>query len=306
MRWRMNAARNRLLSLAVLLALVPWPVLAQSPDRALPDASYPASPPACPGHSASLYPDWEAPRTPAWEIYVKAGPVVPVGVSFSEHFHTGGTVQGGVQLPILSLGPQAALRFFGEVGGEYTAMTGDKSPEETAIIFNSRQEDHTHTINDFFLTEIRELRQGGVHGDLGWSYDPAALTRSEPGRLHIEGRMGFRTGRLEAAFQQTATPAGLQILQATEAAHIAQGLNPSLFQLLNEVKNTGTFFGLFWSLGVSVTYPDVRLGRFPLGDFTVGAEVRFTHDWIDGFGDFKQHDTVLETITPLLTLEYSF
>lgn len=243
-----------------------------------------------------------------WNAFLRAGPVLPLGGGF---FNTGLEAGWGIQIGVqtrfwdlpASTGP---WHIFGELGGSY-ASNGRNGPADiTAGTFDAPPDAHTHS-GGFFNTNVSDIQRTAFQAALGTRYFPLAL--NAPGRCAVQfnARVGFRAGAIQYSTSATPTAELLGVM----AEHLAPTHNggnphdPALFRSQNVFENSSALFGVFTSLGVGVTCPDVRLGRMRLGEWTFGLEVEFAEDFINSDAFQRSHDG-LGTITPLGTISIGF
>jgi hypothetical protein len=240
-------------------------------------------------------------------VYLKSGASIPIGGGvLEEATNTGWTIQLGLRAPIGRT--DRPLSFFGEFGGDYTANDGNRQPVITSGAFMGGlpiPDDHVHPLQDFFETRFVELRRGGIHTALGANYFPTIWNTQLSRSVALTGRLGLRAGSVSTSFHHTATPS-LQDLMVTHGPlPEGHGHDPRFFSFFSDVKKAELYFGLFGSVGMNVTYYSVNVAGFYLGQVTLGAEVEFGHDWF-GLGDFDRGDHGLATVTPMLSVGFSF
>lgn len=233
------------------------------------------------------------------EIFIKAGPVFPLGQGrLEDRVDTGWTIQAGERQALSCT--DCPLVLFGELGGGYTANGGDEVPVVTSGTFYAPFDNHMHPLDSFFDTRLLDLQRFSFHAALGAYYHPLAQDRRGQLDIHLNLRLGARAGGVDADYMQTKNP----VLRALELGHASHGHNPALFQYRDDVE-PGFLFGVFSSVGLGLRCHDACLAGFRLRDVTFGAEVEFGHDWFD-LGDFAEGDDGLATISPLLTWAFSY
>jgi hypothetical protein len=281
------------LSIAVLLQLVTATLQAQQPV-------YPAD------ASVQLRPT----ETP-WDIYIKSGPVFTLGSGFLEdRLKTGWTVQAGVREPLWSLGSGAQI--FCDFGGGYATNSGDGTPVLIQGFYQGIDppDDHVHFSRngvltaaalpaggsgDLMNTTLHKLERLSFHAAIGGSLSPAALNASDGLQTQLNVRLGMRAGGIDPDYEKAFLPE----IATGIVDHLGHG-HQNIFVSTDGGEDPELFFGLFTSVGVSTTYQ----ARY--STVTLGAELEFARDWFD-LGDYTQFGHYgLGTVTPMLTLGFTF
>lgn len=305
-------------AVAALLGLTAFRAEAQ-PPAVLPAPGAPAAPPAAvavPLPPPPAGPALPAPAAPCvgcidnglskgvapWDFYVRSGIVTPVGHGgIDEHVDTGWTIQFGLREPISC--PHPTVNLFANFGGGFTYNGGDKAPVVTSgrLFFAVPPDDHDHRLADFAESRLDSLQRSFLQASLDADYAPAWLNTTDDHRAQLFGRAGMRGTKVRAQYNTTPTPAFLE----TVLAHVGHGHNGNFIVATSNAKNLDYAFGLFLSVGASVTYYDCQLGGWNLGDVTLGAEIEYGYDWFD-LGDYSKGDPGLATISPLLSIAFAF
>jgi hypothetical protein len=299
-------------ALALFGAFAYLPAAAQQPATVFP-AEYPsrvsATDPAAPsGNIVSAMPAsgvvWHSQDLPValgpaeFEFYTKGGLAFPLGRGpLPEHVRMGWALQFGVRELITCPRPDFAL--FVNFGGGYVENHGRGNSVVTSGVLhgNEPSENQVHPLNDFFNTSINKLERGNLLVSLDGEYYPARLNQPGVRQVHLDFRGGLRGGVLHADYNQIPT-AALNNLIPTITGHRSLGFT----------NNAAAFdqpFGLFTSVGVGVTYYNVRFGGFSVAELTLQAEAEFARDWIN-LSDFSGGERSLWTVSPLLTFALSF
>lgn len=308
--------------LAVLSALAPVAARAQP-------VVPPASGPSLPGAAGTMVGDTgttlavgpeafiiPADVAPFWDLYMRAGPVFTLGGGLIENrLDRGWAIQIGLRERWWTRSPQ--LTIFGEVGIGYASNSGDgsKVPINGAFRGLDPPDDHIHferngvvvsapvdsgQTGGLWLTELRELERVSAILAIGGAYTPDLLNRN--GNRLVQGnlRLGVRGGGIHAEYRNTLLP----VIKESIREHFGHGHGRIAFST-GGGKDPDGFIGLFTTVGLSVTYPNARLGRFSLGTITLGADVEFGHDWFD-MGDYLKSENGLSTFVPLGYVAISF
>ena len=247
------------------------------------------------------------------DFYLRTGALMPLGEGILEdHLNPAWTIQGGVMQPI-AYSDGHCWTFSAEFGGGLTDFANGGSFFRGGTFFTP-EEGIEIPIDEFGKWKLDDVRRTSFHLALGGRYEPPGWNNGSRG-VQIGLRSGVRVGRIHGEwFYEPGQP-----LQQIVNDRIALGLDPDLFELRNEiddlqVSNTGeitlaedgnrseTFAGLFTSVSVGVTYYDVCLGSWRLGDVTIGAEVEFSYDWFD-LG--HNQDDALRSLSTLFTILFT-
>lgn len=251
------------------------------------------------------------PAETPWDIYVKGGPVFMLGSGFLEdRLKTGWTVQAGVREPLWTL--DSGTQIFCDFGGGYATNRGDGSPVLIQGFFQGIDpaDDHVHFSQngvltaaalpaggsgDLMKTTLHELERVSFHAAIGGSFAPASLNANDGLRTQMNVRVGMRAGGIDPDYEKAFLPE----IDAGIAAHLGHG-HQNIFVSTDGGEDPELFFGLFTSVGVSTTYH----GRY--SNVTLGAEVEFARDWFD-LGDYTLSGNYgFGTVTPMVTLGFSF
>lgn len=283
----------RALSIAVLLQLVTATLQAQQP-----------------AYSADTSVQLRPTETP-WDIYIKGGPVFTLGSGFLEdRLKTGWTVQAGVREPLWSLG--SSTQIFCDFGGGYATNRGDGAPVLIQGFFQGQDpaDNHVHfsrggvltaaavsagASGDLMNTSLQELERVSFHAAIGGSFVPASLNAIDGLQTSFNVRLGLRAGGIDPDYEKAFLPE----IATGIVDHLGHG-HQSIFLSTDGGEDPELFFGLFTSVGMSTTYQ----ARY--STVTLGAELEFARDWFD-LGDYSQFGHYgLGTVTPMLTLGFTF
>lgn len=317
------------LALAVFGALAASSAEAQQPDNApaaipaltatAPPDTGPAGPPvpssACAGWAAGVS-DGHGPCAACdahspWQIYMRAGSADPIGKGqLAERMGTGWTVQAGFEEKVSC--PFSGLDVYFDFGAGYLETYGTSTQAARSTSGNlvaPRPMNPVIFFPDFFFTKLGRFRRTDLHSAFDFRYHPT-FPEQWSQNLHFETsfRAGARVSAVGISYDQQNSPslqAQVNQLKAPDPTTGAPGLDPRTFLFLSDVHKTDYAFGLFSSLGGSMTYEDVRLRRLSLGTVQLGFEVEFANDWINA-GALSRGKKNLWTISPLVTLAFSF
>lgn len=267
-----------------------------------------------PGGSSFWNPDLEksrgmAERWPFVTWYLKAGTISPLGGGFLEdHIRTGYTIQTGGRAPISN--PDAPLVWFGEIGGTYMGNDGTGSgvirpgalvvtpPLDTSVNPPVQPPPFIELEPNFYNTYLSSIRRGSLQLGTGLQFTPQFSANQGWRKLQFNGRGGLRVGHARMKYLDTYTADLAADIAAVEAlvpgASIA--LRPS-----NVFEIGDTFFGLFTSLGVAVTWEDVCWGPCYFSTVSIAGDIEYSNEWIDT-GAFSPTDNSLGTLVPTISL----
>lgn len=237
---------------------------------------------------------------PGVDFFLGAGTVSAVGGGFFEdRARTGWTIRGGARAPITS--PHRPTVLFGEIGGAYMHNDGGGDPQITSGIFTDGATGQSFELADFRETHLRSLRRGSIHTAIGASMTPQGPANRGWKKLQFNTRFGIRLGHLDARYQQDPTAA----LQTLINQQVALGSNPATFRFSDRVERSDTFFGLFTSMGVGVTYDNVSWGFARFRRLSFSAEIEYSHEWFD-LGEYGIGDRGLNTLVPTLNASWAY
>jgi len=244
-----------------------------------------------------------ASRWPFVTWYLKAGTVTPVGGGFLEdHARTGFTVQTGGRAPISD--PDAPIVWFGELGGTYMGNdgTGDSVTRSGVLIatpppiFGIPQPSLPPIpIADFYNTYLTSMRRGSLQLGTGLQFTPQFSANQGWKKLQFNTRGGLRVGHARMKYLDTYT-ADLAAAIAAQPAVNSISLQPA-----NVFELGDTFFGLFTSIGVAMTWEDVCWGPCYFKSVSIGGDIEYSAEWIDT-GAFSPNDDALSTLVPTVSL----
>jgi hypothetical protein len=225
--------------------------------------------------------------------------VIPFGGGILEHHTTPGwTVQLGARRHCPWPGRFATV--YSEFGGGYTSVGGDASTVTTGgdilVLTAAGQLDRIIHLEDFANTRLNQLKFYTFHAALGGYSYPAWLNYRGGQNVQLNLRAGIRTGAVNGRWLSIPTPSLLMALAGLEGQPI---------QLESDVREPGFLLGLFASTGVGVDLSNLRPRSCRVGVLTFRAEVEFGHDWF-GLGDFSKGDPGLATVSPMLSLTFTY
>lgn len=292
-RWRSMAALPTLAMLAWVAAL---PASAQQPAAVLPPSTQPAET-ALTDPSISFAS--QGSLTDYHDVFVRSGPVFSLGGGvLNDGLKTGWAIESGLQLPLFDVptggGP---LGFFLELGGEYADNHRSGPLVDPGDTFFCLLCHHDDKVSELYQTQITDVQRVAFQAALAGSYFPAFFdpAANQP-RLSLTWDLGMRAGVGIAHFNYTPTA----IRALTQQLYIANHFNVAELPTRTSGDQTGFLFGLYGSLGVGITFPNVSVSQYTLGDVTVGAQVQFAHDWINLRGADDTYG--LGTLTPLFSV----
>lgn len=247
-------------------------------------------------------------RWPFVTWYLKAGTISPFGGGFlEEHVRTGFTIQTGGRAPISD--PDAPLVWFGEMGGTYMGNDGTGSAVTRSgvmvvsppPIFGIPQPGVSIPIENFYDTYLAAMRRGSFQLGTGLQFTPQFSANQGWRKLQFNGRGGMRLGHARMKYLDTYN-ADLAAAIATAEADFPGAsitLRPS-----NVFELGDTFFGLFTSIGVAMTWEDVAWGPCYFRTVSIAGDIEYSHEWID-VGAFGPDDA-LSTLVPTVSLNLSW
>ncbi len=236
------------------------------------------------------------------ELLISAGTVSPVGNSrLDNHLLTGWGIQGAVR-HLWCCGGNTWMPF-SEGGGGFWENGAMRSSISTAGTLQDTTVGNTASIflNDFYETTLRDLRRATVHAALGTYFMPARWQQPGVSTVQFNGRIGAQWGHARATYRNVQSGD----LQAAIADRIALGSDPSALALQSYVAKSGTYFGMFTSLGASYNRFDVQWGCIELSEVAVGIDVQYNYDWLNLSG-WSGNSPGLSTIAPMATLRIMY
>jgi hypothetical protein len=309
-RTRPGVGRWAALALVAALAVLPARAQQPGPPNVLPPprelspatpapVAPPAPPPApAPGCACAASDEGFIAADTHWGWYVETGPVFPVGATLQTRLDTGFTVQGGLRE--YRNGTNGSV--FAELAAEYWAFDTNHVTIDTGVdIFFP--DSAFRPINSFFATTLTDFQQFGLHGAIGWTYYPEALSGfggalgGDRG-VFLTGRVGFRGGIMNGDFLEAPLPEAVQLFQRLQQLHGAAA------RVLDRVQSTNPYFGPFATLGVGLTWKDACLGGRHLGDVALTAEVELGYEATD-LGAYL-HEADLVEVSPRITLAITY
>jgi len=239
-------------------------------------------------------------RWPFVTWYLKAGTVSsPGGGLWEDHTRLGFTIQTGGRAPITD--PDAPLVWFGEIGGAFVGNDGTRDTVPTPGVLTSTNPitgvSTQFPLDDFFDTSLGTLRRGSLQLATGLQTTPQFGFNQGWKKLQFNTRGGLRVGHVRATYRENQSAALAALVAMQPPGNILS------FTTFND--RSDTFFGLFTSLGVAVTYEDVCWGPCYFSTVSIGADIEYAYEWFD-LGAFGAGDNGLGTLIPTASLNLAW
>ncbi len=207
--------------------------------------------------------------------FVKTGPAFALDQGFFKSSDTGWSIAGGVRQPLAGRGPDGFV--FLDLGGSFLTIAGNaelRPTPGTYVVIGPAGPVSATPLSDLLNAQLVELNRASVDAAMGWQRTP----NGPGGGLGMMFRFGGRFGHINGAFRE--------FNSATTDALIAGLAADQTSVLLEDYSNTDTFAGLFFGAGLTLLNTDYYSAAFgPMG-VAIGAEVEYSHDWID-FGNYQ-------------------
>jgi hypothetical protein len=247
------------------------------------------------GHDAFVADPWEHPNEiHVWDI--RAGAAIPIaGGVYADRLDIGWTLQASGRVLLDWPGEQVVP--FIELGGGYVghdAEDGVTSPIGGVLTTTlGGQTIAQANVNALVDAELKSMQRGFVHLALGSRV--ALPSEAVNDAVNVTVRAGLRVGHLHARFDETLTPAVLNVINQ------GQLVNPNLaFEAESSLEDTDIFWGVLAGVGVSSPYRSVWLHGCWVGDMTYGLECDYVHDFFD-LGEFDDGSHGLGSVNLLAT-----
>jgi hypothetical protein len=216
--------------------------------------------------------------------YFRAGPTIPLGSDpFPSNRDAGVNIQAGVRQRI------TCGRFdyiFYDLGGSFMSIRGQRSSSSPGFLQNITAATST-PVEDLLNVNLLDVRRAGVDIGLGAYFHPLRVVGVQSRFLRASVRGGGRFGTAFGRFRNDPT--------ANALAAIALLPPGAQYALRGAYSHNSSFAGLFVALGADLilSQREVKRGKRPY--FSIGAEVEYSHDWVN-FKNFSNNPLDVITI----------